>query len=98
MWKNFQKALEKRVKKTQIGGFLPDRFMVIKTVKEYLLSEYGKEGVKNVGIELSKKEDYLILRCQKSIWRAELKLNEKKIIDTVNNKLKAKTIKGCFLN
>jgi hypothetical protein len=97
MWKNFAKALEKRVKKNSQKGFLPDRFMIIKTVEEYLLKEYGKEGSRNVEVFLSKREDYLILRCQKSIWRSEIKLNEKKIINSVNSRFDGRVIKGCFL-
>jgi hypothetical protein len=97
MWNNFAKALEKRVKKNLQEGFLPDRFMIIKTVEEYLLKEYGKEGLRNVKIFLSKKEDYLILKCQKSIWRSEIKLNEKKIINAINNRFNKRVIKGCFL-
>ena len=97
MWNNFAEALEKRVKKNLQEDFLPDRFMIIKTTEEYLLREYGKEGLRNVKIFLSKKEDYLILKCQKSIWRSEIKLNEKKIINSVNDRFNKQVIKGCFL-
>lgn len=74
----------------------PDKFIVLKTVETYLRDNYGVEGLKNVKVVLSKSGDGVIFKCQKSIWRTELKLNEQKIIDVVNKKIKTTAVQKCF--
>ena len=99
MWQNFEKALEKRVRKNPKKSATPDRFMITRAINDYIKNQYGEVGLKNIKAEVQNgQEEIIFLRCVGSSWRAEMKLNEKKIIGTLNKLFETTIIKKIFLN
>ena len=94
MWEDFQKVLEKRVnrKKTVID----DKYLIIEISQKELVKFFGE-----VSREYIKIKDYkfkkLFIMFENSIWRSEFKINEKKIIQEINNSLGGKLIEKIIL-
>ena len=85
MWKNFQEVLEKRVKnKTKKSPKDVDDFMLLKISKKVLEESFGKIGMVNLDVSLSKRKSDLKIKCRKSVWRSEVRLKQAELMKQIN--------------
>ncbi len=85
MWNNFQKVLEKRVNKKRI--IKNDKYLVIKISEDIFNNFFGEISQRFIKIKDYKNETLWIV-CENSIWRNEIKLNGKELIEKINKKSK----------
>lgn len=83
MWKDFQKVLEKRVNKKRV--IKNDKYLVIKISEDIFNKFFGEISQRFIKIE-DYKDQKLWVICENSIWRNEFKLNEKEIVEKINQK------------
>ena len=87
MWNNFQKVLEKRV---QGGRVLrKDKYFIRQVFNQVILDSFGKIGVENI-IFCEIKQEKLFLKCEKSVWRSELRLKEVYLLKQIALKMREK--------
>jgi hypothetical protein len=95
MWNEFQKILEKRVvRKNKIKS---DKYLVVKVCQDFLVRFFGEMGVNKIKIS-DYKAGVLWITCENSIWRNEIKLNEKEIIEKINQINQEELIEKIILN
>jgi hypothetical protein len=89
MWNNFQKVLESRVKKQQ--NLKEDKHLILGLVEDVIKELFGEVGKQSVEIS-DFKESILFLKTESSVWRSEVELRSKSIMEKINSKLKQKAV------
>ncbi len=96
MWKNFQKVLENRVKKKNSykpKNIRPDKYTVIASIKKIIKEDYGKEGLKNIKIEIPENSQAVVFMCKNPAWKNELKLKKDIYKEKINQQIKGEWVR-----
>ena len=91
MWNSFQGALEKRVRNSK-KAVVPDKYIIDRTVKAVLFDLFGQAGKENLTV-VSVENGCIKIKSEKSIWRSELNLNKRVIIEKIGQQLGRETVK-----
>jgi hypothetical protein len=94
MWNNFEKILEKRVQNKKT--IEKDKYVIIDGVKRVIRGKFGE-----IGDSFTEVKDYkngiVWISFNNSTWRNEFKLQEKELIEGINQLLKQDLIKKIIL-
>lgn len=90
--KSFKEALRKRVQLEKIGS--SDFYTVKKALEKVIFENYGKIGKENLKVEKVSQDGTVVkLAVLSSVFLTEVRINQKKIIQQVNKKLKGNFLK-----
>lgn len=92
--KSFQEILEKRVRNTKKADL--DFYTIEKATKKACSEVFGEVGSQNIVVK-KWQDGRLMLSAKKSLWRAELVLNRKKLLAKINDIFKTAAIKKIII-